>query len=360
MTKYCILCSSRCFQCTGPTNNDCASCYTTAQRRTLNGTQCSCQTLYYYDDTVSDVCPACHYTCLSCFSSGSSNCLTCNVTDFRLSDGANSCPCIAGYYDSGGNTCIKCHYSCATCSTGGSANCITCPLNSFRNISSNTCGCLAGYYDTGVVVCAKCLYSCKTCSTLATRCTSCDTTLFRSGPTGSNTCPCNNGYYDNSTTQTCEVCFTTCQSCNGPSKTDCSSCRSTDNRNLNSPTGECLCKTGYFDYLNACTLCHYTCLNCTNNTQFSCLNCNAAQFRTFNSSTMECLCKDGYYDPMTTPVSTPTCQTCNPTCLTCSLLSTYCLTCNPLAFRELLNNSCPCIAGYVNVAGVCKLCHYSC
>lgn len=47
-TKYCFRCSSRCFQCTGPTNNDCTSCYTTAQRRVLVGSVCVCQTLYYF------------------------------------------------------------------------------------------------------------------------------------------------------------------------------------------------------------------------------------------------------------------------------------------------------------------------
>jgi hypothetical protein len=46
--NYCWKCSSQCFQCTGPTNNDCLSCYTTTHHRVLNGTSCSCQPLYYY------------------------------------------------------------------------------------------------------------------------------------------------------------------------------------------------------------------------------------------------------------------------------------------------------------------------
>ena len=161
--------------CIGPTNNDCTACYTPTQFRVLNGTTCSCQTYYYYDTLVTDVCGNCSYTCLTCYSSGVSNCLTCNTTDNRYNDGNNSCPCNPGWYDNSGRTCVKCDFTCATCTAGANNNCITCPsiLTTFRNISGTSCTCIAGYLNTNTVICSKCLYSCKTCSSSTTNCSSC-------------------------------------------------------------------------------------------------------------------------------------------------------------------------------------------
>ncbi len=172
---YCPKCSSRCQQCTGPTNNNCTSCYNILQFRVLNGTTCNCQPLNYYDDLVSDICPRCSYTCLTCSSSSNSACTSCNVTDNRYDDLNYSCPCIDGYYDGGGETCVKCDVSCLTCTWGAGNNCITCPNTNttFRVVSGNSCPCMTGYYSTGVLICSKCHYSCKTCSGSGTNCGSC-------------------------------------------------------------------------------------------------------------------------------------------------------------------------------------------
>lgn len=70
--------------------------------------------------------PAAPDTCLSCYAPGSSNCLSCNVTDNRYSDNASSCPCLPGYYDGGGSTCPVCHITCLTCAGGAPNNCLTC------------------------------------------------------------------------------------------------------------------------------------------------------------------------------------------------------------------------------------------
>lgn len=48
------------------------------------------------------------------------------------------------------------------------------------------------------------------------------------------------------------------------------------------------------------------------------------------------------------------------TCATCELTSTKCLSCRASDNRELISNSCNCVFGYVDVAGVCTACHYSC
>ncbi len=172
-SNYCLACASRCYKCTGPTNNDCAACFSNTQYRILNGSTCVCQPLYNYDNLVSDVCANCSYTCLSCTSASNSSCTSCNLTDNRYDDLNHSCPCNIGYYDSGGRTCVKCDVTCLTCTGGGSNNCLTCLSTNFRTISGTSCPCMTGYFSTGIALCSKCLYSCKTCNTLATNCTSC-------------------------------------------------------------------------------------------------------------------------------------------------------------------------------------------
>ena len=174
--NYCYGCNSRCQGCTGPSNNQCTGCNTAAHHRILNGTTCVCQPLYYYDNLVSDICPPCSYTCLTCFGPSNSNCLSCNFTDIRYDDGNNSCPCNPGWYDNGGSTCVKCDITCVTCYGGAGNNCITCPdtTTTFRIVSGTSCPCMAGYYHASAVICSLCHYSCQTCTTSATNCVSCN------------------------------------------------------------------------------------------------------------------------------------------------------------------------------------------
>lgn len=326
----------------------------------LNNTTCICNTNGYYDNGVSDVCPACSYTCLTCNFSSTSSCLSCNTSNFRYDDGAGSCPCLVGYYDSGSKTCQKCHFSCVTCNGGNGADrCLTCPslAITYRNASGGYCNCIVGYYSiTNVVVCAKCSNSCYTCVNSPTNCTSCLFANKRTFSNASNTCPCNVGYYDDGSSATCLPCNSTCAGCNGPASTDCTSCNSALNRGLNSPTGQCLCITSFYEYNNLCYACHYSCLNCTNNTATSCISCKTTTaFRDFHSATNMCICKDGYFEK-----NVAVCGICDFTCLTCSLAATNCTTCSPTEYRILVGNSCPCIDGYVDVLGNCTVCHYSC
>lgn len=359
----CYKCHSQCSKCTGPNTNECQACYTT-QNRVLNGTTCMCQIYYFYDNGV-DICAACHYSCLSCSAGTNSSCTACNATDYRYNDTAFSCPCNPGYYDGGGKTCVKCHFSCLTCSNGANNNCITCPsmTTTFRNISSNTCVCIAGYWDAGTTICSQCHYSCKTCSTGSTSsaCDTCEATAKRTYTnTTAKTCPCNGGYYD-AGVAVCQICHSTCKTCNGPANTDCTGCKGSaiDFRNPNTPTGECQCMTGYYDFADVCHKCYYTCLNCTGNAVNNCLACNqVTNFRAFNASTNQCDCMDGYYD-IALP-QTPICASCDVTCATCVTSSTFCLSCRSTDNRVLLANACPCVFGYVQVTGSCVPCHYSC
>lgn len=245
----CLPCGVRCYLCTGPSNDECTACYTATQHRVLNGTTCICQNLYYFDNIVSNVCPDCSPSCLTCWSSGNSNCLSCNKSDYRYDDGSNSCPCIIGYVDTGGKTCSICHYSCYSCFALGSSGCLTChspQTTYFRNITSNQCLCLTGYFDPGVAICSKCSYKCKTCSGTALTCYTCEATdkRYLAWPN----CPCYEGFYDNGFLSMCQPCYFKCKGCNGPAPTDCISCNAASPvfRGLISTVGTCNCLTGYY------------------------------------------------------------------------------------------------------------------
>ena len=125
---------------------------------------------------------------------------------------------------------------------------------------------MAGYYDgsPSSETCLPCLYSCLTCWGTNTYCTSCDNSvMLRSNSTSNNTCTCNPGTYD-AGIPICQPCYTTCQTCNGPTRGNCLNCSSISLRYLNGST--CLCNSGYYDLNDVCTLCNYTCATCTGGT----------------------------------------------------------------------------------------------
>lgn len=102
---------------------------------------------------------------------------------------------------------MPCHYSCLTCSDGTSSGCSSCPNN--RTMSSNKCICANGYYDDGVqVTCLVCLPTCLTCITgVLSGCTSCQSLYFRQlNPSPTGTCVCKSGYYETGAL-TCPACY---------------------------------------------------------------------------------------------------------------------------------------------------------
>jgi proprotein convertase subtilisin/kexin type 5 len=161
-SNFCNPCDAICYKCVG-TSTYCTAC-SNSQNRVLNGNQCACDPIGYYDDG-SLVCALCHYSCKSCNGGSSGNCLTCDsgANRYKLN---NTCPCIVGYYDPGAKMCVACHYTCqtATCTGSTSTKCASCNTTKSRSIlaSNYTCPCASGYYDnnTSSEQCAPCRYSC--------------------------------------------------------------------------------------------------------------------------------------------------------------------------------------------------------
>jgi len=356
--RKCQLCDPICYTCSGASYL-CDGCHS-SQNRIISGDNCICNPVGFYDDGSSLTCPSCHYSCRTCTGPSASQCIDCSTTSHRTIE-INSCFCNPRYYDNGLAICSSCHFTCYTCSSSTSTSCLTCAVSDFRIIlsSNNSCPCMVGYYSLSSPnsVCALCHYSCWTCTGSGkSACASCNTTTEFRSSTSLPQCPCNNGYFDNGT-EICAICHVTCATCNGPTQYDCLSCDNLKFRSLQS--GQCKCKTSYYDLNLTCYACHYTCHNCTSGTMYDCINCDdSITFRKYNGSNGACYCIDGYTD-----VGVKQCGKCDKTCLTCLTTLTTCITCDHLKFRSLAGNTCPCIDGYIDTglaSGLCSKCHYSC
>ncbi len=99
-------------------------------------------------------------------------------------------------------------------------------------------------------------------------------------------------FYDNNVSLTCLACLPECRTCSQASK--CVTCDPTLFRTLTAVTNRCTCMDYYYDVSGVCTRCSYDCMTCS--TGPTCLTCNSTANRVKNSSTNKCVCKTGYYD----------------------------------------------------------------
>lgn len=121
--------------------------------KTEDNSSCVCA-IQYFQPAGSPSCVACSSSCVTCKGPNANDCTSCDLTP---SVGTNrvlvngSCNCISKYYSNAvtGYSCVACHYSCLTCSGTESTNCLSCSINVGRNLSGNTCNCRSGYTDNG-------------------------------------------------------------------------------------------------------------------------------------------------------------------------------------------------------------------
>ena len=243
----------------------------------------------------------CDSSCLTCNGVTPKNCLSCpsSPSATYLLSSNNSCVAcnVQGYYaDTTTGTCNQCDTTCLTCSTAGSTNCLTCPSGTTYLLSQNN--------------------SCVTCNV--------------------------QGYYQDTTSGTCNLCDTTCQTCSASGPTSCSSCPS--GTYLLSSNHSCVvCNVqGYYQDTasDTCNLCDSTCLTCSTAGPTNCLSCpsspSVTYFLSSNNSCVACNVQGYYID-----TTTGTCNQCDSTCLTCSAAgSTNCLTCPSGAYLDTSDNTC--------------------
>lgn len=153
-------------------------------------------------------------------------------------------------------------------------------------------------------MCQPCHYSCLSCSTAST-CNTCDPSKFRMLDSVTGRCICRDGFYDDSfNNQVCVACERSCLKCRDGGS--CSECDSTKKRVKNNTADYnsivnpyCSCFYKHFpqpDVRLSCLSCHYSCAACSNSLMTSCLFCTKDARRVMNVAMRRCLCEDGYYD----------------------------------------------------------------
>ncbi|XP_045696264.1 proprotein convertase subtilisin/kexin type 5 isoform X1 [Phyllostomus hastatus] len=266
----CQMCEASCAKCWGPAQEHCTGCPIT---RIFDDGRCvlDCPSGKY---EFKSQCQLCHYTCQECQGNGPSNCTSCGVDKHgqkRLlyqGECRESCP--VGYYPAEGQACLPCPDNCELCHNAHI--CTRCMVGYFIAPTNHTCqkfecgpgevqdpdygecvpceegclgcslddpgtctSCVMGYYmfkHHCYKVCPEKTYSeefeCKACNT---NCCSCDRNecywceegFFLSG--GSCVRSCGPGFYGNPEMGECEPCHRACETCSGPSYTECSSCQ---------------------------------------------------------------------------------------------------------------------------------------
>ena len=399
-SNICEDCHTTCLTCNGPNNNNCLSCDT---GNVLNGK------FHFVDKTCIQTCPSntfdnsnicedCHTPCLTCNGPNNNNCLSCDTGNalngkFHFVDKTCIQTCPSNTYDDS-NVCRACHNTCLSCSGALDNNCLSCNPSSTPNgkfyFSPKTCieTCPSSTFNDNNI-CRDCHTDCLTCSGSANnQCLSCDSLSATHGKflftdkMCAATCP-SNTYEDSGV---CKDCHSSCLTCNGPANNQCLSCdcESATNPKFHNIDKTCLlsCPSNTFDSLDICYPCYSACLTCTaagpsacsscpvnsyllsgacgpscptrkwpRNLDWTCQDCHASCLTCTDSSSSSCLTCDpaeylgGSSCYVTCPTgfwgrsSDKTCQPCTSPCYTCSAAGTSsCLSCSDPKF--LLNNEC--------------------
>lgn len=176
-----------------------------------------------------------------CYGKGPTQCVACK--HYRLD---NSCVsrCPPRSFVNQGGVCWPCHESCETCAGAGQDSCLTCAPAHLLVVDLAVCfqQCPDGYYEElDANACFPCAEHCYTCSEKADMCSSCvhSYVLFN----GSCLAACPPGTYQKDDFG-CMQCHETCESCHGPSETECVSCRIGDFAFKNHCVPKC--PTGYY------------------------------------------------------------------------------------------------------------------
>jgi len=261
-------CQQDCEHCAGSGSN-CYSCEVPSTTPLLKDYTCitTCPEDHFL--VKSDLtCIRCHYTCGSCLSEKTSECVTC-ASGFKLSDGYCLQECPSGTTEVDGictnlsactSPCTSCSFSsdfCLECDGSSETPVIYPPKGTCNQLGTGlTHNCPETYFEDTDEVCKKCSPNCEHCVQEAGHCTSCPqiysaSILNKLDNTCVETCPELVSVY-NSLENTCEPCHESCATCKGTGEDKCLSCPSSGTKYFTSDS-RCLeeCPQGVsFHYEN--------------------------------------------------------------------------------------------------------------
>lgn len=379
--RSCEECNSTCLTCQGPNNNDCLTCRNLShvldngkcvppvpvECDTVNGyvlvnNECIKCDINHGQALINDVCIDCDISCMTCDGPSDSNCLSCNNTEYILSNGKcrhtyEICDATLGMVINENMECVPCTVNCTNCSEGYVLN------------DNNECvliGPECNQEDGYIIVngdCVPCDYPCKTCSESTDNCLSCSDNYELN--TNNNTCqpPCNitNGYV--SINGECLACDDSCKTCKGTTYLDCVECASGLEFVLDECVEPCDIDNGYVRLNGQCLPCHDSCLTCSGTSNIDCLTCllpNILQNGACVPYQEDCVAEDGFV------LVNDECVSCEETCKTCNGISNS--DCTSCFVPKVLSNgacvtpvpSCNTTEGEVLINGECFKCDESC
>ena len=280
----CTPCPSLCANCSGDTT--CLSCLE-SHYLLSNGTCVESCPEHTVTDNSTNVCldTACHESCLSCFGTKDSQCISCSE-GMLLYEGSCTDKCPNGTYQSM-TSCYPCHETCADCLGPDSDHCLSCPTETY--LQSNHCvkTCSLGSFSDPRGLCVVCPENCANCST-ADRCTLCADGYFLMTTSGNCVDECPSGFATKHSTRTCYPCLPNCDKCS-----DLSSCiQCADTFSYYEPNRSCLtrCPDGFFVGVdNICLPCNTPCSVCSDSS-LNCLECEESFAMNLTSQTCESCC----------------------------------------------------------------------
>jgi hypothetical protein len=378
--------TSACEPCASP----CTTCALSANRCL------SCEFVGYTHDEATNSCLpiVCHASCLTCFGTLDSHCVTFN-TGYELS--FSNTPAVhkpptcqfGSYWNTATLTCDPCHSSCQWCTGPLTTNCTMCASGRFFwsgicTTNPNDCQLYQGQtIEATTEACIPCASpNCLQCSAQPDLCDFCihgmvpdnlktciacpndssndrptpiyckqqwvTTVVAQACPVGyrvaqtgfcARICPYKS-FTPSSTSDICSPCHATCLTCAGAAAENCISC---------SP----------MDYLYKLNSTYIFCIEAKDKTGdnfYSNIRCPLPSLRC-TSATVHLSCIDGYW------LNGNTCTACSNRCMTC-LSATHCLSCfNDYAYDSVLKtctHTCRPYEFYDSVTFQCKICNPNC
>ena len=284
-SSSCVPCPPMCANCSGDAT--CSSC--TGEYYLLSGGTCveTCPEHTVTDNqTYTCLDTACHKSCLACFGTKDSQCISC-PEKMLLFEGSCVEKCPNATYETGRSSCNHCHPSCAECVGPDANQCLSCPVGTHLETDRCVTACPIGSFSGSKGVCLACPENCANSSTF-NKCTTCSDGHFLLTTNGSCVNECPPGFTLKVSTRTCHPCLPNCIKCSSPSS--CQKCANTFSYyELNR---SCLvqCPDGFFtDSESVYSPCKSPCSTCSDSPS-NCLGCERNFAMNLTSKTCERCC----------------------------------------------------------------------
>ncbi|XP_063066379.1 proprotein convertase subtilisin/kexin type 5 isoform X2 [Engraulis encrasicolus] len=353
----CHRCDHTCAECVerGPAN--CSSCDTDkfGMSRYLFQGQCvdSCPEAHYH--TAQKTCEACPAHCPLCTSA--TRCLKCSPSYYLNQGVCTRLECGEGEVeDPDYDDCMPCEEGCKKCVLYNPKHCMSCIEGYYKFDDGCYKHCPAKTYTVEESMsCVACDSNCVSCD--EHECYWCETDLFLLDGKCVQECPL--GFYGNEDSQECEECDESCRTCGGPEEDECLTCQNGDTLQ----DGECVpelescpSKT-YLDDDGECESCHSSCESCDGPLKSDCVSCVRGRFLTIEQ-TCVLRCPVGRFGSRASGV----CEMCATGCAQCTGLQ-QCQRCATTRRKQLYLQDGQCVQQCTRgfpVGQVCESCAEGC